>query len=81
MEIDRAIPISALQHYVYCPRQCGLIQIGQVWSENLHTQKGRSEHERVDVPEHEFKAGFRIKRALAVWSDELELIGKWDVKY
>lgn len=73
------IPISALQHFIYCPRQCGLIHVAQVWSENLHTQKGRREHDRVDVPEYEMKAGVRIERALPVWSDELGLTGKCDV--
>ncbi|TLS67628.1 CRISPR-associated protein Cas4 [Mariprofundus erugo] len=73
------IPISALQHFIYCQRQCGLIHVAQVWSENLHTQKGRREHDRVDVPEYEVKAGMRIERALPVWSETLGLIGKCDV--
>jgi len=73
------IPISALQHFIYCPRQCGLIHVARIWSENLHTQKGRREHDRVDVPEYEIKAGVRIECALPVWSDALGLIGKCDV--
>ena len=73
------IPISALQHFVYCPRQCALIHVAQVWSENLHTQKGRREHDRVDVPEYEIKACVRIERALPVWSERLGMIGKCDV--
>jgi len=77
--MDAAISISALQHYIYCPRQCGLIHVAQVWSENLHTQKGRREHDRVDVPEYEVKAGMRIERALPVWSETLGLTGKCDV--
>jgi len=72
------IPISALQHHVYCPRQCALIHVARVWSENIHTQKGRREHDRVDVPEYEIKAGVRIERALPVWSDRLGLTGKCD---
>jgi len=79
MDENQAIPISALQHYIYCPRQCGLIHVAQVWSENLHTQKGRREHDRVDVPEYEMKAGVRIERALPVWSEKLGLTGKCDV--
>ncbi|MBF0282638.1 MAG: CRISPR-associated protein Cas4 [Zetaproteobacteria bacterium] len=74
-----AISISALQHFIYCPRQCGLIHVAQAWSENLHTQKGRREHDRVDVPEYEIKAGVRIERALPVWSEKLGLNGKCDV--
>jgi len=79
METDQIIPISALQHYIYCPRQCGLIHVAQVWSENLHTQKGRREHDRVDVPEYELKGGVRIERALPIWSETLGLNGKCDV--
>jgi len=74
-----AVSISALQHYIYCPRQCGLIHVAQVWSENLHTQKGRREHDRVDVPEYELKADMRIERALPIWSEKLGLTGKCDV--
>jgi len=73
------ISISALQHYIYCPRQCGLIHVAQVWSENLHTQKGRREHDKVDVPEYEIKAGVRIERALPIWSGQLGVTGKCDV--
>jgi len=79
VDLFDAVSISALQHYIYCPRQCGLIHVAQVWSENLHTQKGRREHDRVDVPEYEIKAGMRIERALPVWSEELGLTGKCDV--
>jgi len=79
MDINHPVAISALQHYIYCPRQCGLIHVAQVWSENLHTQKGRREHDRVDVPEYEIKAGIRIERALPVWSETLGLTGKCDV--
>lgn len=74
-----SVPISALQHFVYCPRQCALIYVAQTWSENLYTQKGRREHDRVDVPDHEMKAGVRIERALPVWSDALGIAGKCDV--
>jgi len=79
MNTNQPIPISALQHFVYCPRQCALIHVSRVWSENLHTQKGRREHDRADVPEYEIKAGVRIERALPVWSETLGLNGKCDV--
>jgi CRISPR-associated exonuclease Cas4 len=28
------VPLSALQHYLFCPRQCTLIQVEQTWEEN-----------------------------------------------
>lgn len=34
------IPISALQHWAYCPRQCGLIHLEQAFEENIHTARG-----------------------------------------
>ena len=43
------IALSALQHYLYCPRQCALIHIEQVWQENRLTAEGRILHERVDM--------------------------------
>ena len=42
------IPISALQHFVVCPRQCALIHLEAVWIEDARTAEGRVEHERVD---------------------------------
>jgi len=74
-----AINVSALNQYTFCPRRCALIYVDQAWTENLHTQSGRREHEQADVPEYEMKAGVRIERALPVWSEKLGLIGKCDV--
>jgi CRISPR-associated exonuclease Cas4 len=71
--------ISALQHYSYCPRQCGLIHLDQAWEENLYTLRGRRVHEQVDVPGGETAYGVRIERGLPLWSDRLGLIGKGDV--
>jgi len=38
------IPISALQHWRYCPRQCLLIHAEQAFEENLHTLRGQAVH-------------------------------------
>ncbi len=35
------ILLSALQHWCYCPRQCALIHIEQVFEDNLFTQERR----------------------------------------
>ena len=78
---DSADPImlSALEHYVYCPRQCALIHVEQVWSENLYTMRGQDMHERVhDDSSHEL-AGVRLERSLPVWSRTLNLTGKADL--
>ena len=76
---DDAIAISALQHWMYCPRQCGLIHLEQAFADNIHTARGQAVHRLVDTPGYEIKAGVRVERALAVWHDELGLIGKADL--
>ena len=73
------IPLSALQHYVYCPRQCALIHLEQQWVENRFTAEGRMQHERVDRPEHEMREGVRYEYAVMLRSLRLGLIGKADV--
>ena len=50
MDDDDLIMISALQHYSYCPRQCALIHIEQVWHENVFTMEGRLLHGRAHLP-------------------------------
>lgn len=73
------IPISALQHWCYCPRQCALIHVEQVFAENLFTLRGQAMHRQVDQPGVETRAGLRVERALPIWSDRLGLIGKADI--
>ena len=72
------LPLSALQHYVYCPRQCALIHVEQQWSENRFTAEGRAQHDRVDRPEHEVRDGVRVEFAVPLRSLRLGLIGKAD---
>ena len=74
------IPISALNHYAYCPRRCALIHVEQTFTENTYTMRGKDLHERADQPEESgLEDGDRIERALPLWSKRLGLIGKADV--
>jgi len=73
------VTISALQHWAYCPRQCGLIHLEQAFDDNLHTLRGQAVHQQVDQPGMEVRQGLRIERALPIWHDTLGLIGKADV--
>jgi CRISPR-associated exonuclease Cas4 len=75
---DEALPISALQHWAYCPRQCGLIHLEQAFDDNLHTLRGNAVHALVDRPGFELRRGLRVERALPLFSDRLRLIGKAD---
>ena len=79
MEPTDPIPVSALQHWAYCPRQCGLIHVEQAFDDNLHTLRGQAVHSQVDDPGFEIRRGLRVERALPVWSDAFSLIGKADV--
>lgn len=76
---DEPIALSALQHWIYCPRQCGLIHLEQAFEDNIHTARGQAVHHLVDTPGYEIKSGVRVERALPVWSDRHNLIGKADL--
>ncbi|MCW7540486.1 CRISPR-associated protein Cas4 [Aquabacterium sp. A7-Y] len=73
------LPLSALQHWCYCPRQCGLIHLEQAFDDNVHTLRGQAVHTMVDQPGVETVKGRRVERALPVWSERIGLIGKCDV--
>lgn len=77
--IDDLIQLSALQHYAFCPRQCALIHVEQVWTENRLTAEGRIMHERVHEEGDESRGDVRIERGTALRSLELGVIGKADV--
>lgn len=51
------IPISALQHHLFCPRQCALIHVDHLWAENRLTAEGRLLHERSDTPGRRTRPG------------------------
>jgi len=73
------LPISALQHLRFCPRQCALIHIEQVWAENFLTAQGRVLHEKAHEPKHETRAGVRTTRSLHLRSLTLGLSGIADI--
>ncbi len=72
------LPISALQHLIYCPRQCALIHIEQVWDDNVHTALGNILHERVDRPGMERRRGVRTEFGVPLRSLALGLAGRAD---
>jgi len=76
---DDLLPLSALQHLLFCERQCALIHIEQVWSENLFTAQGRLMHERVDAGGHESRRDVRFEFGVPIRSLRLGLIGKADM--
>lgn len=76
---EDVVLVSALEHFSYCPRQCGLIHVEQVYEENVFTLRGSRAHRRSDEPTTRWENGVRIERALPVWSDRLGLTGVADV--
>ncbi|TNC14389.1 CRISPR-associated protein Cas4 [Methylobacterium terricola] len=75
---DGLIPLSALQHHLFCPRQNALIHVEQLWAEDAATAEGRLLHERVDSGEGEGRPGLRIARGLALRSFALGVSGRAD---
>lgn len=73
------VPVSALEHYSYCPRQCALIHVEQTFDENLYTIRGKQLHERVDSGDCRAERGVRVVRGMPLWSARLRLQGKADV--
>ena len=78
-EIDDLIFLSALNHYLYCPRRCALIHIEQLWSENLFTAEGRIMHDKADSNKFESRGNVRIDYSVPLRSLRLGLVGKADV--
>lgn len=79
MDENELIMISALNHYLYCPRRCALIHVEQVWNENLFTAEGRIMHEKADSNKFESRGNVRIDYSVPLRSLRLGLVGKADV--
>src|SRR5436309_662537 len=70
------VMISAIEHYSYCPRQCGLIHVEHVFDENVFTLRGQAAHRRThDEAQTAWEDGVRVERGLPLWSVRLGLTG------
>ena len=78
MTDEPIVTISAIEHFVYCPRQCALIHCDGVWSDNAHTVRGSRAHRRVDSGRHRRERGRLVLRSLPLWSETLGLSGRAD---
>lgn len=79
MHPARPVPLSALQHYLFCPKQCALIHNEQVWAENRFTAEGQVLHKKANDGPDESRPGIRILRALPVSSERYNLTGFCDI--
>jgi CRISPR-associated exonuclease Cas4 len=77
-EADTALPLSALQHLLYCERQAALIHVERVWVEDAATAAGRLLHERADTPGADHRRGLRVVRSLELRCERLGLSGRAD---
>ena len=75
------LPLSALQHLVFCERQCGLTLLDQLWQDNQLTLEGSHLHERVheDAPRRERRGDLLIARGVHLQSLTLGVSGIADV--
>lgn len=73
------IPLSALQHWLYCPRQCALIHNEQVWAENRFTAEGQLLHKKANEGPDEHRAAGSILRHLNVSSEKHGITGICDI--
>ncbi len=76
---DDLLPISALQHLLFCERQAALIHVEQVWADNPLTVEGTHLHQRVDEGPDDTRASVRTVRGLAIRSLRLGVSGRADV--
>ena len=73
------IPISALQHAVYCLRQAALIHLERLWAENRFTAEGDVLHAIADKGGSRRARGVRRVMSLPLASARLNLTGTADL--
>jgi CRISPR-associated exonuclease Cas4 len=78
-DVDDPIPLSALQHAVYCLRQSALIHIERLWEENRFTAEGRVVHEVTHEPGLRRRKGLRRVTALPIACRRLNVAGVADL--
>ena len=75
---EPVVPISGIEHFAYCPRQCALIHCDGIWSDNEYTVRGTRAHRRVDSGAHRRERGNTVLRSIPLWSEALGLSGRAD---
>jgi len=77
---EELLPLSGIQHFVFCRRQWALIHVERQWQDNLLTVEGRLLHRRVDDPFFtETRPGVVTARSVPIASYRLGLVGVCDV--
>lgn len=73
------INIRTIQHYMYCPRRFGLLEIENAWVENVSVVLANIMHENVHSGKHQFKSNNKVVlSSVTLYNDELDLYGVAD---
>lgn len=77
---DYPINIRAIQHYMYCPRRFGLLEVNDDWAENAFVVSANLMHTHVHDGSHSFNSadGTIARSSLAVYNDSLDIFGITD---
>ncbi len=78
---ETTINIRTIQHYMYCPRRWGLLEINNDWKENAFVVKADIMHKRVHDGSHDFLNKKKIvKSSITLYNDlpEYDLFGITD---
>lgn len=73
------LPISALQHLLFCERQAALIHVERLWVENRLTVEGRQLHRKAHDGSLERSGDTWTARSLRLRSFEFGLAGQADI--
>ncbi|HHY16381.1 MAG: CRISPR-associated protein Cas4 [Bacillota bacterium] len=76
---EELIPLSALQHLLYCERRAALVHVEQAWADNVYTVEGSYLHDRADQTGTERRGDLLLCRGLHIKSMRLGLSGRADV--
>jgi len=73
------IPISALNHFMFCERRAALIHTEGLFPRNQFTAQGDLVHRAADEPGYRDRRRCRTVRAMLLFSDTLGLTGRADI--
>jgi len=76
---NELLPVSAIQHLLFCERRVGLIFLERQWLDNIFTAEGSLLHSQTDSDEAELRNDVRIVRGLWLRSLRLGIYGRADV--
>jgi CRISPR-associated exonuclease Cas4 len=77
---DDFLPLSGIQHFLFCRRQWALIHIEQQWAENARTVDGQLMHKNAhNTQSHTRRGDVLTVRGMKIHSAKLGLSGECDV--